>query len=57
MTKKFITTNELVAMTFRLELFMTTIVTISNDFVVVNGIVFVTTLISSLKNFFVTIFV
>ena len=35
---------------------MTTIVTISDDFVVINSIVFATTLISSLKNFFVTIF-
>ena len=40
-----------------LELFMTTIVTISDDFVVINSIVFAMTLISSLKNFFVTTFV
>ena len=36
---------------------MMTIVTISDDFVVVNSIVFTTTLISSLKIFFVMIFV
>ena len=36
---------------------MMTIVTISDDFVIVNSIVFAMTLISSLKNFFVTTFV
>ena len=36
---------------------MMTIVTISDDFVVVNSIVFATTLISSLKNIYVTTFV